>query len=352
MSKELSQIKQIFSILAMFLFGNLIISFPKGEGLKQSFWGYIVCYILSVFILLLLSHLQSRNKNFGIEYFVRLTGIKAALKWLLILFALLCLIICSKDYVKMVDEIRLRNTPRWVIAVIYIFVVLLLSQTKKRVIAMFSFVNLILISLGAILMLLFSLPLFNFNLFIDSLCFNAKNTITQGLTFYIHSFGQLILCLLFLGHQKREYSVKGNLYGILIGGAVFLICFVNIIFVIGSDLIPKLQFPYANVTGMIVTGENYNRLDVITYYIYFICDLIKASILFRIITACFTKNKTQKWSVITFSLLVSVIFSSSETLGGLLRSDAVNLTLLILEIIFPLILIFSLNEKTMSVMKK
>ncbi len=352
MNKELSQKNQIFSILAVFLFGNLIISFPKGEGLKHSFWGYIACFTLSVFILLLLSLLQYKNINFGIECFEGLTGMKVIFKGLLVLFALLCLLVCCKDYVEMVDEIRLQNTPRWGIAVIYILVVLLLSQTKKRVIAMFAFVNLIFISIGVILMFLFSLPLFNFDYFIESLDFNVNNAVTQGLTFYIHSFGQLILCLLFFGHQKRKYAVKNGLYGILIGGTVFLICFVNIIFVIGSDIIPKLHFPYANVTGMIVTGENYNRLDAITYYIYFICDLIKASILLKIITECFKKNKTKKWIVIFFSLLISVIFSSSETLGGLLRSDAVNLTLLILEIIFPLILIFVLKKKTKPVPQK
>ncbi len=352
MNKEISQKKQIFSILAVFLFGNLIIAFPKGEGLKHSFWGYIACFVLSVFILILFSHLQYKNSNFGIGYFEGLTGLRVILKWLLIFFSLLCLLICSRDYVEMVDEIRLQNTPRWVISVIYILVVFLLSQTKKRVTAMFAFVNLIFISFGVMLMFLFSLPLFNFNYFIDSLNFDAENTVTQGLTFYIHSFGQLILCLLFLGHQKREYAVKGNLYGILIGGAVFLICFVNIIFVIGSDIIPRLRFPYANVTGMIITGENYNRLDAITYYIYFICDLIKASILFKIITECYKKNKIKKWIIITISLLVSVIFSSSATLGELLRSDAANLTLLILEIIFPLILLFAIRKKATYLTQK
>ncbi len=336
--------KQIFSFLAVFLLGNLIIAFPKGEGLEQSFWGYIVCFALSIIIGFWIAYLQHSNQNFGIEYFANLAGYKSLFKWLLVVLCLGCLAWCSKDYVSMVDDIRLPNTPRIMIAVIYVLVVLFLSLTKKNVILMFAFTNLIFISFAVVIMFLFSIPMFKLEYFLKSLDFNLKNAVTQGLTFYIHSFGQIFLCLLFIGHIKKEYAVKNTIYGILIGGTVFLVCFLNVIFMVSSQIVPKLNFPYANVTGMLVTGENYNRLDVITYYIYFICNLIKAAVLLKIIVECFS-NKKIKICVLICSSLIIVAFSSFEKLGGLLHGDAVNLTLLILEIFFPIALTVAFNSK-------
>ncbi len=336
MVNEVIQKKQIFSVLAVFLLGNLIIAFPKGEGLEQSFWGYIICFAVSILMGFWVSNLQCNNKDFGVEYFASLTGIKSILKWLLVILCLGCLAWCCKDYVSMVDSIRLPKTPRVIISVIYVIVVVLLSLAKKKVILMFAFTNLIFISFAVVIMLLFSIPLFRLEYFINSLDFNFKNVITQGLTFYIHSFGQTFLCLLFIGYIKKEYAVKGTFYGILIGGTVFLICFLNIVFMVSRAVVPKLSFPYANVTGMLVIGENYNRLDAITYYIYFICNLIKASVLFKIIGECF-KNKG-KICVLIFSSVLTVAFSGFEKLGRVLHGDALNLTLLILEIFFPITL--------------
>ncbi len=330
---------RIFSVVAVFLFGNLIITFPKGEGQQQSFWGYILCCAVCFAIANFLIRLQNSSENFCVHIFDKTVNnnlLKNILKILLLLFSLLCFIICTKDYIVMVDSIRLKTTPRFILSAVFVFTIFVLSNTQKRVIYMFAFVNLILITLGVLIMLVFSLSAFDLTYIIDSLDFNLKNTITQGLTFYIHSFGQIILCLLFVGHIEKKDAKKNVFLGILFGGIIFLICFLNVILMVGNEIIVKLRFPYAAVTGMIVSGDAYNRLDAITYYIYFICDLIKASILLRIITEIYSKKQWLKWSVSVLTAVLAVVFSSNSSLGLILQGKPVNFVLLCLEIVLPI----------------
>ncbi len=339
--------KRIFSLISIFLIGNLIIRFPKGEGQQHSFLGYIICYAVSMVLIYFFSKLQYASENFGIHIFdksVNNATIKNALKILFVLFVLICITICCKDYVVMLGEIRLRNTPKWILSVVYTTTVILLSLTKKRVIFYFSFTNIILVTIGIITMFLFSLTSFELNYLFESFSFDAKNTLNQGLTFFIHSFGQVVLCMLFIGHVKKQ-DLKVNVpLGVLLGGALFLICFLNVIFMIGNDIIDKLQFPYATVTSMLVSHDGYNRMDVITYYIYFICNLIKSAVLYKIlIELC--KNTKQKFIIVCIASLLVVIFSSSVGLSELLQTKTVNFILLCLEVFFLIVITILVYKK-------
>ena len=233
----------------------------------------------------------------------------------------------------MLSEIRLQKVPNFLLSIIYLAVVLLLAMCKDRVIYYFAFTNLILISLGIILMFLCSINLFDFSYLKEGLAFSSKNVLNQGLTFFIHSFGQIYLCSFFIAKNKNQNSKHGVVSGVLVGGVLLLICFLNVILTIGSQIINELQYPYASVTAMLVSKDAYNRMDVITYYIYFICNLIKSSVLLKLLNDLFVK----KYTPLIFSLAASLFFSSNEFLAKILLTKSFNFTLLCLEVLLPII---------------
>jgi hypothetical protein len=55
---------------------------------------------------------------------------------------------------------------------------------------------------------------------------------------------------------------------------------------LGPFVTQLLDFPYAAATGSVTAAKSYSRLDGFTYYIYFICSLIKASV----ILACILRS--------------------------------------------------------------
>ncbi len=329
--------KRIFSLVAVFLIGNLIIRFPKGEGQEHSFWGYILCFVFSVGVVAYFCRLQYASRDFGIGLFDN-----TKIQVLLYLFILICFLICCKDYIIMLNDIRLREIPKWLLAAVYLIVVFILALTKKQVIYFFSFTNAILIALGFVAMFLFSLGTFNIDFLKQSINFNAKNVINQALTFYIHSFGQVLLCMLFIGHIKKQDTKNSVILGVLLGGTLLLICFLNVILMVGSDIVDELNYPYASVTAMLVSADGYNRMDVITYYIYFICNLLKSTVLLKLILNL-ANNRITKMIIASIALILSLVFSSITDIGALLQSRAVNFVLLCLEVFFAGYIIFKVK---------
>ena len=61
MKNEKTFYKHSIALLAVFVFGNIIISFPKGEGRHQGFWGYLACFAVSVGLSYLYAYLHSKN---------------------------------------------------------------------------------------------------------------------------------------------------------------------------------------------------------------------------------------------------------------------------------------------------
>ena len=343
-SKNISY--KTFALVAIFLVGNLIIRFPKGEGQEHSFIGFLSCFIVSSGLAYFLNRIHFSKNEFGMclfENYFKNNFLNLLLKFFVFLLLLFCFITTTKDYTGMLSDIRLQNFPVFLLAAVYLAVVLLLALCKDRVVYFFSFTNLILISLGIILMFLFSINLFNFSFLKEGLAFNGKNVLNQGLTFFIHSFGQIYLCALFLAKNKNQNSKHGVVLGVLVGGVLLLICFLNVILSIGSQIINGLQYPYASVTAMLVSKDAYNRMDVITYYIYFICNLIKSSVLLKLIYGLF-KKKYINYIFLILTLFAALFFSTSEYLGAILLTKTFNLILLCLEILLPIIVTLLLSR--------
>lgn len=332
---------QIFetSIITMFLIGNLIIRFPKGEGQENSFISYLICFTVSVFLTLLLVKTQYSKREFSLNLLnsAEKSISKLIVKVEIFVFAVICFTISIKDYCLMLGEIRLENSPRWILCFAYLTIIVILSLCKGTVLEFFAFTNLIIVCLGIILMFAFSAPMFDFSLLKKSLSFDAKNVVNQALTFFIHSFGQLYLCILYLKSVKKQNSKNGITFGVLLGGSLLLLCFLNVILTVGSDIVSRLDFPYASVTAIIVSGDGYNRMDVITYYIYFVCNLIKSVILLKVVN-CLSVKKSSKTIVFGVTIITAFVFSSFGNLFDIFQTKTVNFILLCLEILAPIFL--------------
>lgn len=325
-----------FALVTIFLVGNLIIRFPKGEGQQHSFLGYLICFAVSVGLVFFLNITQFSKKEFALTSLknkIKNKLFKKSLKILFFTLILFCFVTTTKDYTVMLSEIRIQNFPNFLLSIIYLAVVLLLAKCKDRVIYYFAFTNLILISLGIVIMFFFSINLFDTAYLIEGMAFNIKNVLNQGLTFFIHSFGQIYLCAFFIAKNKNQNSKHTVVSGVLVGGVLLLICFLNVILTIGSQIINELQYPYASVTAMLVSKDAYNRMDVITYYIYFISNLIKSSVLLKLVNDLFDN----KYIPLIFLLIISLCFSSNEFLAKILLTKSFNFIFLCLEILLPII---------------
>ena len=337
MENEKTFYKHSIALLAVFVFGNIIISFPKGEGRHQGFWGYLACFAVSVAFSWLYAYLHSK-KVFNLES-INCKALKNAFIISFIIFAALCYFICCKDYVDLIDEVRLPQTSAIIIAVIFIALTALIASLNKKIIYLFAVPAIIFLSLVTVITFILSIPNFNLKLLINNLNFNFGDFAKQGLTFFIHSFGQIIIFAFFLGNRQYKTAKKIHLYGVFLGCILLLVCLLNVVLVLGTIVIDSFDYPYATVTGIIMLGKAYSRMDGLTYYIYFICSLIKASVILGVILSfCGQLNEKLKKAAAVAVPLLSVIFASSKFLNSVLQSKPVNFVILIFEIAFPVIL--------------
>lgn len=321
-------IKHKIFLTAVFILGNTVIVFPKGEGCEFALYGLIP----ALFLTLIMCSIYLKA-NFRLDNYAGFAN--KILTCFFIIFCIVSMGITLRDYVNFVDNIRLPITSRFIISVVFILITLILGSAKRKVIYLISFYSFIMIAFIFIIMLFLSFNNMNFsNLNLSN--FKLSGILNQSLTFYIHSFGQLIIILMFFNNSKANETKKILFGGAIIGYLLILICILNIFSVLGANLVNRIDYSYATVTGMVSFGRNFSRMDGLTYYIYFFASLIKSSIILNVILTTLNLNKHIILGVCGAAMLLICNINAAQ---NFLHSNVLNLVILIFEILFPLILI-------------
>ena len=263
------------AVIAVFSLGNLIIGFPRGEGMSSGLWGFGLCLLIALGFCFIYSRLQTAE-GFGI------CRIKNSSPLLRISLVALIFFICAyaytrsvADYVNLIATVRLPNTPKIVISVIFLLLSFLIAKAGRRTVIIFSLVTFVFIFAVALIMFILSVLGGNIQYLQSGLELDLSGILKQGLTFYIHSFGQIIIPLLILGRSGSK-SRKINFSGVIFGSAVFTLCILSTFLNLG-ELSLIQSFPYSAAMSVLQVGRTAARLDGFTYYFYFICALLKSS---------------------------------------------------------------------------
>ncbi len=332
--------------IAVFSLGNLIIGFPRGEGIGSGLLGFGLCLMIAFGFCFLYSHLQSAD-GFGI------CSIKGNVSspFFKISSAILILFICSyaytrsvSDYVNLVTTVRLPQTPKIVITGIFIVLGALIAKSGRRSIIMFSLVTFVFIFAVSLIMFILSVFGGDVQYLSSGLEPDWSGALKQALTFYIHSFGQIIIPLLILGRSGKR-SKKINFSGVAFGGAIFALCILSTFLNLGAVSYSQ-DFPYSAAMSVLRVGRTAARLDGFTYYFYFICALLKSSMALLAAEKTVTAMSFKSSKAVTAIIIISgLFFALSSRLYELLQADYVNLALLLCEILLPCILLIGLKSR-------
>ncbi len=329
------------ALIGLFILGNLIISFPKGQGQNEGLTGFLACLLISLLLCVVTARLPSCTPAFGTRMLADCKHRVWAklLTVLLLAFCFICYANCCLDYIRLVDEVRLPQTHTVVIAVLFLALTAFFAQMHRQMTDIFCLVSLLAVVLIAVGMLLLSLPDMDSELFVSGLGISASGTFRQGLSFYVHSFGQLIFPILYIGFQDRKSAFFCQTRGLLCGGGVFLICLLQVLFLLGSGVLNRVSFPYAAATGSITLGNAYSRMDGWTYYLYFVCSFLKASVILTVsadaANALFGWRRWIPCTVLAVVTLITVVWPVSR---ALLLTDATTGILLAFELFLPIAL--------------
>ncbi len=336
----------IIGLISVFLLGNLIISFPKGYGSKYSIYGFLLCIAFAFIAAIAYIYIQSKlPEKLNFKSISEIKWLNISFTVIFIIFAAVCYSACTGDYIHMVDKVRLPQTPALIIAVVYIALSVFLGLQKKRCIYAFVTVAFAFTALAIIVMLILALDKFDIKLFLAAFRFNANYTVRQGISFYLQSFGQMLFVILFIGALPSKKAKKLQLSAVSVSGGLFLICLICTVALIGVEVINQIDFPYAHATGIINSSRDYTRLDIMTYYIFFVTSLIKSSVIYRVtVKAVATYSKGVKYFVSAALPILALTTAISRNLSGFFGSDIFGLILLGLEILIPIAFLIMIRK--------
>ena len=319
MQKVNHKIHKIF-LIAIFLLGNTVIAFPKGQGIEYAVIALAVAVLPTLFLISCIIKIKEIDSKLFI--------------FLLAFFAFFTLLVSVRDYASFVDTVRLPKTPKLVILIIFSALFCFMGTLKNRVIYHFSLFSLIFTGIIFIFVLIFSINKLDFEYIIpDKL--ELSVLIRQSLTFFVHSFGQLIIPFYFIGKSGEEN--KNYLrFGTLLGFVLISVYVLNILLVLGGEVAYQVEYPYAALTSLVTFSGNYSRLDGFTYFVYFYSNLIKCSVCSNIII-----NSVKLKRKIAAALLATaiILILSSDFIGEFLNLDFVNFIILAFELLFPISLL-------------
>ncbi len=325
-----SFLKHKIFLLSIFVLGNTVIVFPKGIGIETA----IYSLLLSLIPTLIISYFFVKIGEKPLEFHTAVYSLVA-------LFCILVFLITAKDYIAFVDTVRLPKTPRFIISAVFVLLSFFLGIMKKKVLYLFSLFSFFITALIVVTVFIFSFNNLNFSaLKLEE--FNLKTLIRQTLTFFIHSFGQLLIPVFFF----REYNVRQDkkiyIWGLLLGFCLMLIYVLNIMLVLGSETASAVEYPYATLTSIVSFGRNFSRLDGFTYYVYFYSSLIKCAVCGSVFMS-FIKNYKKTAAMCLAAVLLTLC--NVQFLDEFLKEDIVNLIILIFEILFPISILITQKIK-------
>ncbi len=318
-------------LVCLFLLGNAVITFFSGSIFAFLLF-FAVCS-LAVFLL----NKPLCLKGFSVDVFKSTQNfllLKPILFTVLFVFCLFAWANAISEYSLVLQNNTQNTFYKTVLRLAFCVLTLCLALCNRGVIKMFAKVSFFIIVASFLIMFLSGIRSFNFTFLKGA--FNTGGIIKPSLFSAVKSFGTLFICFLFLGEQSKKSAKTISGYALLLGTSFYLICFFNSLFVIGPNVSQMVFSPYAFSTASVFSGGEFARVDLLVYYVFFICAVIKSAVILWVAlnSAKAIHPFLKKATAVVFLIVGTFNFSVFNQ----------PIILLVLEIITPLLFIIFIKK--------
>lgn len=331
-SKSTTFKKHSVCLIAIFILGNTLLTFPSGKDALSGIYALGVAVLLSLPFFGIYGKLAiGKSQEFLSGRFGKALAIP------LLLIAFFGTLTCSRDYALFIDTMRLPNTSLIVITGVFVALSFLLGLGTDKVLYLFSLVGLILVAFVLAMIFMLSIPNIKWEYLGYALKPDFPAAFRQGVGIFIHSFGQSLLLIFFLkgnrGRTSHQYS------GLGLGALLLGITFFNVLGVVGNT-VTQITYPYITVGEMVSVGVGYSRMEGFTYLVYFLCALIKNSLLVSVSLKIGSAFGGRFKKGLYFILPLVALLGVSRWGKEIFTSDILNVMILIFELTLPVAFLF------------
>ncbi len=273
--------RHFMSLCAVFLVGNSVIAFPLVKDKNDNLAAFLLSFAASITIIFCISKIPQNiickiensceNRWWAIM-------LSLALKALFLIFILMCAIDTCTQFVYFVSKNIMPEASSPILLASFLLLVIYLSLNNPKVLLNFSLISFFSVCFAVFSLFIMSLPQMEIGNIALDVDFDISRIFKNSFLFFAKSFGQTIIVFYFLYNISSHTARSSALAGVVCGGLLITLSLLNSFLIFGEQLSAILEFPYASAVSIISFGSLFNRMEGISYIIYFLCCLIKASV--------------------------------------------------------------------------
>ena len=281
MTAEPTYNKHLASLAAIFILGDAVIVLPSSDSGDYPLLGFFAAAVAAA--LLYFAALPLARRLIGKPCkspFLRLFSF--ALLIAAAGYALYNAGITFIRYTDFVDRLLLPETPRFLIAAVFIVSAVYLATRRQEVILKLA---LIAVFAAAAAVLFFFL--------LSSADFKAENIAVyalpslSGLTnsakpYFINVALPALLIPAYSALFTGKSRAAAPFFGLITGLALTLLCLLESLLLFGAPLAERLDFPLAAAVSTVTVGPLFSRLDGVGYCLFFVPALIKTAVCMKL----------------------------------------------------------------------
>lgn len=278
MNKSLSFRYHTVALAAIFVLGNAVIGLPSKKTDEFTFTAFLLSSVCLYGIYFLISYLS--------KFFIEIQNSSSVYKKCIGIILLICIAVygamCAadtfKEMVDFVSAVILPRTPEFFIVLIFGATAVYFALKRQENVLKFSLISFVIIA--AVILFFFFAAMDKYdlrNIFIFRLP-TFKEITTQIKPYIINPVMPIVLLPVYFIFTFGEKRTATGFGGVFAGMVLLGFCILTSVLLFGPFLAGRLDFPFSSAVSTVTVGRLFTRLDGFSYFVYFICSLIKITV--------------------------------------------------------------------------
>ena len=263
---------------ALFTVGNLLLRYPWRDTESNALLLFLLS-VLGAWITTLLLYPLFRKlyrapmgRSFGRRLGMGLLSLALGA------YALFCVYRCCSDYLRMSLELILPGGSRLLIVGFFLLCALGIARLNCKGIDHFALFGLVATLFCAILLFSFGISHFQIDFFQPQWRSWELSALGSLPTIWLETALPLTLLILYEALVIPRGGRKALLTGTAVGGALLLLCVLQVILTFGAVYAAELPYPYAYSARILSVGQYFFRLEGLSYLLDFLSCVFRSAV--------------------------------------------------------------------------
>ena len=259
----------IFSLFALFVCGNAIITQPFGAS--NSIFCFVIYAAAAILVYVLCMALA--------KWFFKNKLVFYGALMVFIPLAIYGAATTLYDYLLFITKIQLPQTNVILVATAMLFAIVAFVASPNSSLYKYCLLSGIISAIMIAIVFLSAIKHFDFSQLVTN--FNKTDFSIDSSKILFRYFSMLPIPIIFAILTTKTFPLKASALGLVAGFVTLFICWGQSVLILGAA--NNIPYAYMRAVGIISTGSLFTRLDGLVYFVYFVSAITKATICIKTI---------------------------------------------------------------------